>query len=175
MAGSLNIVLRDAFELDGGYVKAGGLHFDDGEVKPVVGAFWGGQVGPGRLMVGGNIQGRYNPKKKTSLRYGDSPENDPDFEENEFDNREDQDDTRDGTDYSVNASYGVDFGSTRLELAGFYVRTDRTEHERSREYEDPIAETGPVPDGALLTDNDQFEDIDQDGGGNWLTRIFTGG
>src|SRR5262245_61676915 len=30
VAGSLNIVLRDAFELDGGYVKAGGMLFDDG-------------------------------------------------------------------------------------------------------------------------------------------------
>lgn len=161
VAGSLNIVLRDAFELDGGYVKGGGLLFDDGEVKPVVGAFWGGQVGPGRLMIGGNVQGRYNPKEKVSFRYGDSPENNPDFEEDEFDNREDQDDTRDGTDYSVNASYGVDFGDTRIELGGFYVRTDRTEHERSLEYDDPAAETGPVPGGNLLTDADQLEDIDQ--------------
>jgi iron complex outermembrane receptor protein len=153
VAGSLNIVLRDAFELDGGYVKGGGLLFDDGEVKPVVGAFWGGAVGPGRLMVGGNIQGRYNPKKKSSLRFDDDLE---------FDNREDQDDTRDGTDYSVNASYGLDLGDTKLELSGFYVRTDRTEHERSREYDDESAETGPVPDGNLLTDNGQFEDIDQE-------------
>ena len=161
VAGSLNIVLRDAYELDGGYVKAGGLHFDDGEIEPALGAFWGGQVGPGRLMIGGNLQGRHNPKKKLSLRYGDSPENVPDFETEEFDNREEQEDTRDGKDYSFNASYGVDLGSTRLELAGFYVRTDRTEHERSFEYDDPAAETGPVPDGNLLTDADQFEDIDQ--------------
>lgn len=161
VAGSLNIVLRDAFELDGGYVKAGGLLFDDGRVKPVVGAFWGGAVGPGRLMIGGNIQGRYNPKEKVSLRYGDSPENNPDFETEEFDNREDQEDTRNGTDYSVNASYGVDLGSTRLELGGFYVRTDRTERERSLEYDDEKAETGPVPSGDLLTDASQLEDIDQ--------------
>lgn len=155
VAGSLNIVLRDAFELDGGYVKGGGMLFDDGKVKPLLGAFWGGQVGPGRLMIGGNIQGRYNPKKKESLRF------EPDDGVLEFDNREDQADTRNGTDYSVNASYGLELGDTKVELAGFYVRTDRTEHERSREYDDETAKTGPVPDGNLLTDGDQFEDIDQ--------------
>ena len=163
MAGTLNIVLRDAFELNGGYAKVGGLLFDDGEVKPSLGLVWGGQVGPGRLLFGGNVQGRYNPKKKVSLRYGDSPENDPDFEDNEFDNREDQDDTRDGTDYSFNGSYGLDLGDGRLEFEGVYVRTDRTETERSFEYDDPAAETGPVwTGGNLLTDNSQIVDIDQE-------------
>ena len=62
----------------------------------------------------------------------------------------DQSDTRDGTDYNVNASYGLDFGGTRAELSGFYVHTDRTESERSYEYDDPAARTGPV--GAPVTD-----------------------
>lgn len=156
VAGTLNIVLRDAFELDGGYVKAGGLLFDDGKVKPNFGAVWGGEVGGGRLLLGGNIQGRYNPKKKSSFRY----ENEDGVPE--FDNREDQDDTRSGTDKSLNASYGLDLGNTRFELSGFYVRTDRTEHERSLEYMDETAENGPVGGGGdLLTDADQFEDIEQ--------------
>ncbi|HET6942778.1 MAG TPA: TonB-dependent receptor [Sphingomicrobium sp.] len=163
VAGTLNIVLRDAFELDGGYVKAGGLLFDDGDVKPSLGAVWGGALGPGRLLIGGTIQGRHNPKDKLSLRYGDSPENDPDFETEEFDNREDQSDTRDGTDYSLNGSYGIDFGATKLEFNAFYVHTDRDEHERSREYDDRTATTGPIGGGGnLLTDNDQAEDIKQD-------------
>ncbi len=162
MAGTLNIVLRDGYELDGGFVKVGGLLFDDGDVKPSVGAVWGGAVGPGRLLVGGNIQGRHNPKKKQSFRYGDSPENNPNFETEEFDNREDQDDTRDGTDYTFNATYGVEGDTTDFEIGGYYVRTDRTEEERSLEYDDPAAETGPVPAGNLLTDAHQFEDIDQE-------------
>ena len=163
IAGTLNIVLRDALELNGGYVKAGGLLFDDGELKPNFGAVWGGEVGGGRLLLGGNVQGRYNPKQKSSFRYGDSPENTPDFESEEFDNREDQDDTRDGTDYSVNGSYALDLGSTRLGFDGYYVRTDREEHERSREYDDPTAISGPVTTGGnLLTDNDQLEVIDQE-------------
>lgn len=163
MAGTLNIVLRDAFELDGGYVKAGGLHFDDGKIKPAFGAVWGGEVGGGRLLLGANVQGRYNPKKKSSFRYGDSPENNPNFETDEFDNREDQDDTRNGTDYSFNGSYGVELGATKFELDGFFVRTDRSETERSREYDDPTALTGPITTGGnLLTDNGQLETIDQE-------------
>lgn len=163
MAGTLNIVLRDAFELKGGYVKAGGLLFDDGKLKPAFGAVWGGEVGGGRLLLGGTLQGRYNPKKKSSFRYGDSPENNPAFQTEEFDNREDQDDTRNGTDYSFNGSYGIDLGPTRIEFDGLYVRTDRTETERSREYDDPTAVSGPIFNGGnLLTDNSQFEDIDQE-------------
>jgi outer membrane receptor for ferrienterochelin and colicin len=165
MAGTLNIVLRDAFELNGGYAKVGGLLFDDGKAKPSVGLVWGGQVGPGRLLFGGNVQGRYNPKKKSSVRFGDSPENDPDYASEEFDNREDQDDTRDGTDYSFNGSYGVDIGDGRLEFDGVYVRTDRTEDERSFEYNDLTAESGPVRapvNGNLLTDNANVADIKQD-------------
>ena len=165
VAGTLNIVLRDAYKFEGGYARVGGLLFDDGEVKPNVGAVFGGKVGPGRLLVGGNIQGRYNPKKKTSLRFSDSPENNPDFRTEDFDNREDQTDTRDGTDYNVNLSYGLDFGATRVELSGFYVHTDRTEDERSYEYDDPTATGGPVRapvNGNLLTDNANVNRINQD-------------
>jgi outer membrane receptor protein involved in Fe transport len=165
IAGTLNIVLRDAFKFEGGYARVGGLLFDDGKVKPNVGAVFGGQVGPGRLLVGGNIQGRYNPKQKSSMRFSNSPENNPAFRTEDFDNREDQTDTRDGTDYNVNGSYGLDLGATRVELSGFYVHTDRTESERSYEYDDPNARTGPVRaplNGNLLTDNANVNRINQD-------------
>ena len=36
-----------------------------------VGAVWGGKVGDGRLLLGASVQGRHNPKQKTSLRYDD--------------------------------------------------------------------------------------------------------
>ncbi|MFA6218485.1 MAG: TonB-dependent receptor plug domain-containing protein [Erythrobacter sp.] len=104
VAGSLNIVLRDGYSLDGGYVRGGALLFDDGEVKPSGGFYYGGELAGGRVLVGANIQGRYNPKIKSSLRFGDSPENNPNFFTEDFDNREDQTDTRDGTDYAFNAS-----------------------------------------------------------------------
>jgi outer membrane receptor protein involved in Fe transport len=163
VAGTLNIVLRDAYTLDGGYARVGGLHFDDGEIKPTAGLFYGGEVGPGRLLIGANVQGRYNPKKKSSLRFGDSPENDPDFATEEFDNREDQTDTRDGTDYAFNGAYGIDGETTDFEISGNYVRTDRTETERSFEYDDPTAISGSVgADGNLLTDNANVNDIDQE-------------
>lgn len=162
VAGTINIELRNGYELDGGYVRAGALYYDDKEFEPSFGAVYGGAVGPGRLLIGVNVQGRHNPKKKSSLRYGDSPENDPDFAANEFDNREDQNDVRDGKDYSANATYEIDGETTDFRISGFYVRTDRTETERSFEYDDETATTGPVPAGNLLSDNSNVNNIDQE-------------
>jgi iron complex outermembrane receptor protein len=169
VAGTINIKLRDAFTLDGGYVKGGGLLFDDGEIKPTAGLYYGGPLGPGRMLFGANVQGRYNPKIKNSFRYGDSPENEPDFLTEEFDNREDQTDTRDGWDYALNGSWGIDGAMTDIEVSGQFVRTDRTETERSFEYNVPSGFGGPVADEddpapGLLTDNDNVADIRQE---NW--------
>ncbi len=163
VAGALNIVLRDGYDLEGGYLRAGALSYEDGELKPSFGFVYGAAAGPGRLLLGGNIQGRYNPKIKFSQRFGDSPENDPAFRENEFDNREDQTDTRDGTDYSFNGRYNLEMNDgSEFEIGGFVTVTDREEAERSFEYEDPTAKTGPVnAGGALLTDNQQLQQIDQ--------------
>ncbi|MEO1596460.1 MAG: TonB-dependent receptor [Pseudomonadota bacterium] len=179
VAGALNIILRDGYDLDGGYIRAGGLYFDDGELKPSLGAVYGGEVGPGRLLLGANLQGRYNPKEKKSIRFGDGPENNPNFVTEDFDNREDQTDIRDGTDYSFNGRYTISLdGGGEFELGGFVTYTDREESERSFEYDDPSAITGPVSDGGnLLTDNQQLQDIEQtsyvlDGG--WKTPAFGG-
>jgi iron complex outermembrane receptor protein len=165
VAGTLNIVLRDGLSMDGGYVRGGGLLFDDREFKSTVGLYYGGEVGPGRILIGANVQGRYNPKKKSSFRYGDSPENDPDYATDDFDNREDQTDTRDGTDYAGNLSYIIESADTKFEISGNYVRTEREEDERSYEYDDPAAVTGPVraiAPGNLLTDNHNVNDITQE-------------
>ena len=156
VAGTLNIVLRDAFSLDGGYVRGGAIRFDDGKVKPNGGFYYGGALGPGRLLIGVNVQGRYNPKVKNSFRYSDSPENNPNYATEDFDNREDQTDVRDGTDYAGNISWAMERDGTKFEIAGNYVRTDRDQIERSFEYDDPVATTGPInltPGGNLLTDN----------------------
>ncbi len=162
VAGTLNIVLRDGFALDGGYVRGGALRFDDATLKETAGLVWGGEVGPGRLLFGANVQGRYNPKEKLSLRFGDSPENNPTFATDDFDNREDQTDIRDGRDYSFNANYEIRTEDNQeFEIAGFLVITDRTESERSYEYADPTAITLPTPVGDLLTDNRQEQAIDQ--------------
>jgi outer membrane cobalamin receptor len=125
VAGTLNIVLRDAYEFDGAYLRAGAMHFDDGKWKGTYGGVASGDVGGGRLLGGINVQGRHNPKQKRSDRF-DGPGGD-------FTDREDQSDVRDGTDYSGNLSYTQDFGTGRLSLDGFYVRTERTETEHSLE------------------------------------------
>ena len=162
VAGTLNIVLRDGYQLDGGYIRGGALYFDDGKVKPSIGAVFGTEVGPGRLLIGANLQGRYNPKKKFSLRYGDSPENDPNYATNEFDNRQDQSDVRNGTDYALNASYSIDTETTDFELSGFWVHTDRLETERSFEYRTETGSRGSVRTGAggtLQADNSNINNI----------------
>lgn len=169
VAGTLNINLRDGYELNGGYVRAGGLYYDDKEIEPSLGLVWGGQVGPGRLLLGANLQGRHNPKQKKSLRYGDSPENNADYATDDFDNREDQSDTRDGKDYSFNGTYEIDAGDTNFKLNGFYVKTDRTETERSFEYNSATGTPGPVSvddeddtTPRLLSDNANVAKIDQE-------------
>jgi outer membrane receptor protein involved in Fe transport len=149
VAGAINIVLRDAYEFDGGYVRAGISHFDDGEIKPTAAIVASGELAGGRILAGASHQGRYNPKKKLSLRY-DEPGGD-------FDNREDQDDTRDGTDDAFNLSYVRELGAGKLSLTGLLVRTDRTETEHSVEYNDRTS----VSRNNLLSVNDQVADIEQ--------------
>ncbi|MGV8932490.1 MAG: TonB-dependent receptor plug domain-containing protein [Luteimonas sp.] len=150
MAGALNIVLRDAYQFDGRYVRAGVLHFDDGEIKTTYGGVASGEFGGGRLLGGFNVQGRYNPKLKKSIRF-EEPGGD-------FVDREDQTDVRDGTDYSANLSYTRDIGSGRLSIDGMYVMTDRTQTERSVEYNHPQA----VGIDHRLSLNDQVVGIEQD-------------
>jgi iron complex outermembrane recepter protein len=165
VAGTLNIKLRDGYQIDGGYVRAGGLYFDDKEFEPSLGGVFGAPVGPGRLLIGLNFQGRHNPKKKFSLRYSDSPENNPNFATANFVNREDQIDTRDGKDYSANVAYRIEGETTDFDLTAFYVHTDRLEDERSYEYNNATAVNGPVRaaiPGNLLTDNANVVDITQD-------------
>ncbi|KAA2285188.1 TonB-dependent receptor plug domain-containing protein [Arenimonas fontis] len=149
IAGALNIILRDSYEFDGAYVRAGALRFDDGELKPTYGAVASGEFAGGRLLGGVNVQGRYNPKAKFSTRF-ESPDGD-------FTDREDQTDVRDGTDYSANLSWNRDIGNGRLRLEGLYVLTDRTQTENSIEYNDPSSASRDN----LLSVNDQVVDIDQ--------------
>lgn len=150
MAGALNIVLRDAYAFDGKYLRAGVLHFDDGKTKGSYGGVASGDIGGGRVLAGFNVQGRHNPKIKRSDRF-EEPGGD-------FVDAENQTDTRDGTDYSLNLSYRNEIGPGELSLSGLYVRTDRSETERSLEYNDPV-DTGR---DHLLSINDQLVEIDQD-------------
>lgn len=150
VAGSINIVLRDALALNGGYVRAGAIRLDDGNFKGTFGGVWGGEVGPGRLLVGASVQGRRNPKQKTSWRY-DAPGED-------LNDIEVQSDVRNGVDYSANASYDVEFAGGSLNLNGVFVRTDRTQFETSTEYEEGIQDnahlmTKNVNPLDILTDN----------------------
>ena len=163
VAGAINIQLRDSYDFDGGYLKLGASNFDGEKWRENVAGVWGGRVGPGRLVAGITRQGRYNPKVKLSERFGDSPENNPNFRDEEFDNREEQSDVRDSTDTSFSLDYDLRFDdSSRLKLSGVFIDTERTEKERSFEFDEFDAVETPVnADGNLETDNQEREDIDE--------------
>ncbi|RAK66451.1 TonB-dependent receptor plug domain-containing protein [Phenylobacterium kunshanense] len=154
MAGALNIVLRDGYTFDGGYVRAGALMFSDDRVRETVGGVFSAPVGPGRMVIGANYQGRRNPKQKFSQRF-DEPGG-------TLDNIEIQSDKRNGEDYSLNASYDVQMEDSTLKLSGYFVRTDRLEDEDSYEYRG-----GRVGDADFLTYNDNNVDIQTD---NWALQ-----
>ncbi|WP_068877034.1 MULTISPECIES: TonB-dependent siderophore receptor [unclassified Phenylobacterium] len=154
MAGALNIVLRDGYTFDGGYVRAGALLFSDDRVRETIGGVFSAPVGPGRMVIGANYQGRRNPKQKFSQRF-DEPGG-------SLDNVEIQSDTRNGEDYSLNASYDVQMEDSTLKLSGFFVRTDRLEDEDSYEYAG-----GRVGAADFLTYNNNNVDIQTD---NWALQ-----
>src|SRR3546814_2464462 len=52
VAGAINIILRDAYEFDGGYLRLGVNRWDDGEVNPTVGAVASGEALGGRILGG---------------------------------------------------------------------------------------------------------------------------
>ncbi len=149
VAGSINIVLRDAYTLDGGYIRGGGILFPDDEVGGTFGAVYGGQALGGRLLVGASVQDRRNPKDKFSQRF-DRPGG-------TLDNVEVQTDVRSGTDYSFNADYSVELGGGTLDLSGVFVRTERLQDEDSIEYR-----AGRQQPADLLTINDNDVDIETD-------------
>ena len=141
VAGAINIILRDAYEFDGGYLRLGVNRWHDGEVNPTLGAVASGEALGGRLLGGINVQDRYRGKSKRSDRYSD-----PTMAE--LVSWEDQEEVKDGRDYSGNVSYTVDVGETgRFSVDGFYVKTDReiTEVSFEEEYDDGEVITANVP------------------------------
>ena len=152
IAGALNIVLRDGYSLDGGYIRAGAAQYPDDEIEPTLGVVWGGEALGGQLLVGASTQGRRNPKLKFSERF-DEPGG-------TLENTEVQTDTRSGDDYSLNLDYTADVGPGKLGLNAFYVRTDRLQDEDSLEYRSGIETnanllTVNVNDLDIRTDNYQ--------------------
>lgn len=146
IGGSLNIVLKGHQDLEGGYLRAGGLYFDDDEFKSLIGGVYGGEVGDWRYTLGGDAQGRYNPKSKITNFY----DSDRVFAEE----RELESDTRDGTDYSFSATASGPVAAANVFLSAFYTQTDRDERE-----DVTVLEGNPLEPDALEA---QDEDIQQD-------------
>lgn len=149
VAGALNIVLRDGYSMDGGYVRLGTTRFNDGEFEPTAGVFWGGEALGGNVLLGANVQGRRNPKDKFSQRF-DEPGG-------TLDNTEVQTDVRSGKDYAFTVDFRNDIGEGEFRLSTLFVRTERLEDEDSIEYR-----SGIENDANLLTINDNDVDIRTD-------------
>lgn len=129
MAGAINIVLRDAYQFDGGYLRLGVNRWYDDETNPTFGAVTSFEALGGRLLAGFNVQDRYRRKEKRSDRFTDQT-----MEEKV--SWEDQTEVKDGRDYSANLSYTTEVGDNgRFSIDGFYVKTDRDLTEVSFEEE----------------------------------------
>jgi outer membrane receptor protein involved in Fe transport len=151
VAGGINIVLRDSYSLNGGYIRGGVQYWENDEnFGETLGGVWGGEALGGRLLIGANMQDRHNPKDKLSLRYDDPT--DPTVNDSEV-----QTDVRDGTDYSANFSYEADVGGGEFTLNGFFVHTDRYQDEDSIEYDNGIVALANI---SSINANDV--DIEQD-------------
>lgn len=141
IAGAINIVLRDAYEFNGSYIRVGVNRWYDGEVNPTFGAVTSFEALGGRLLVGVNVQDRYRAKIKRSDRFTDNTRE-------EKVSWEDQTEVKDGRDYSANLSYTADVGETgRFSIDGFYVKTDRdvSEVSFSEELDDDETINARVP------------------------------
>jgi outer membrane receptor protein involved in Fe transport len=136
VAGTLNIVTKEAATFEGGFAKAGALINKDGTVRPSLGAAYAGRIGEDTSYWGAiNYQERRNAKKKVSLRFKKFTTGSLDPSDPQFKNTELQDDTRDGSDLSGSAEVRHEFGDKGfVRLQGFFVDTDRTEFERSLTY-----------------------------------------
>jgi outer membrane receptor protein involved in Fe transport len=129
VAGAINIILKDSYTFDGTYVRAGVNRWYDGEVNPTFGLVTSGDLAGGRILFGANMQDRYRRKDKRSDRFEDNTRED-------LVSWEDQAETKDGRDWSANIDYTVDIGATgRLDISGFFVKTDRDASEVSFEEE----------------------------------------
>jgi TonB-dependent receptor len=146
MAGAIDIVLRDAYEFTGSYIRVGVNRWDDGETNPTFGAVTSFEALGGRLLAGFNVQDRYRAKSKRSDRFSDNTKE-------EQVSWEDQTETKHGRDYSANLSYTVDVGETgRFSLDAFYVKTDRDVSEVSYAKElDEVEIDGEEVDGTVIS------------------------
>jgi outer membrane receptor for ferrienterochelin and colicins len=155
VAGSLNIVTKEAATFEGGFAKAGALINKDGKVRPSLAAAYAGRIGEDTSYWGAlNYQERRNPKKKVSLRFDDVASGPLDETNDVFNNTELQSDTRDGSDLSGSAEIRHDFaGDGFIRLQGFFVDTNRDEDETSLTFEGPDLDG----DGVEI----QHEDIHQ--------------
>lgn len=136
VAGTLNIVTKEAATFEGGFAKVGALINRDGKVRPSIAGAAAGRIGDSTTFwTALNYQERRNPKEKVSLRFKKLTSEPFDAANPQFKNTELQADTRDGSDLSANAELQTAIGSDGFaRVQGFFVDTNRKEDETSLTY-----------------------------------------
>ncbi len=158
VGGTLNVILKEGANLEGGFAKLGAIFNQDGKARASAAVAYADTFGDTSVWGALNYQGRRNAKDKFTTFW------DGDFEE--LTGREFEDDTRDGVDISGNFDISSMIANGAVHLSGFFVNTDREEVEivRADELED---------DAFRLEANEgQVEDISQQsysllGDGEW--------
>lgn len=119
VAGSINIVLKDASDYAGGQFRLGSFTAGDDTTRGAGFLSYGGQRGRLSYLASANLQQRYNPKDK---RFATVDAAGTPVEEGQ------EDDVRDTTDTAFNGRLGylLPWGAS-VGLEGFYVGTDRDE------------------------------------------------
>jgi hypothetical protein len=132
VAGSVNIELRDPDMLDGGYLRGGLLHYDDGELRGAGSMAYGTSIGDVNLWGAVDIQERHFTKERVILFQ------DPD-DLSFLGQREEESDTRDSQDVSANFVADFPFMEGDMRVRGLIVSTDQDEEESGSVFEEDDA------------------------------------
>lgn len=156
LAGAVNVNLKRAGEVVGGWVRGSVFGVEDDELRGAGSIGYGGNIGTDTsYLFSADIQQRRSPKKKTTEIWNDRTQT----ELKEFETEED---TRDGTDYTFNGEVATKVGKGELRVYGYYVYTDRDEDELAKKYEDGVDDAFiAVTDDNLEEVATQHEDIKQ--------------
>ena len=154
IGGTLNIILKEGAEFDGGIYRFGGYYID-GETRPSAFASYGHNTDRVSWGTSLNYQERFNRKQvysvERALDGAGSPE--PEFAATL------EPDQRDTTDLAWTGDLAFKFaGGQELQFNALYVDTDRVEHEFERAFE-AEDDDGDLDSGAEQTNQtDAFEE-----------------
>ena len=168
IAGTVNIILKDALEFRGLYASAGGAYYEgdamrdiDDKLRGRGSLTYGGQAGDLAYLLSASFTERRTPKNKETTV----------FEAGELQEFVTERDIRDSDDTALNWDFDFENGRVgRWTLDGFFIFTDRTEEEFVELYEPEVSDLAKFRDEKVNIDAGRFtplgretqlEDIEQ--------------